>query len=181
MGGHEPRALPPGHAAEADRVRLPAGLPDERGVDPHRHGRGALQAPRRGTGSGAVQGGAGRVPGDTRQGPPPRGRDAEEHRDGPGRAGPARQGHGPVPEARRIYTSLVDGRGDGPCCNVAIALLCKGNVQNRRGNHKDALRLCGEALVACTSVSALCAGPGGGGPTLPTRRWRQSSRSWARS
>ncbi|KAL9188814.1 hypothetical protein ACHAXT_007192 [Thalassiosira profunda] len=47
-------------------------------------------------------------------------------------------------EAKRIYESA---RGDGgPCCDVASALSCMGNVQNRRGDLEDALRLYGAAL-----------------------------------
>lgn len=60
---------------------------------------------------------------------------------------------GKFQEAERIYKAGNDRKGDGPCCDVASALSCMGNVQNRRGQLEDALRFYGDALSIYKSVS----------------------------
>ena len=60
---------------------------------------------------------------------------------------------GKFQEAQRIYKCLNDVKGDGPCCDVASALSCMGNVQNRRGELEDALQFYGEALSIYKAAS----------------------------
>lgn len=57
-------------------------------------------------------------------------------------------------EARRIYEVVKDGKDNVSCCDVASVLSCMGNVQNRRGDLEDALRLYEEALVIYKKVSS---------------------------
>lgn len=45
--------------------------------------------------------------------------------------------------AQKIYEAINE---EGPCCDVASALSCMANVQSRRGDLDDALRLYGESL-----------------------------------
>ncbi|KAL3823081.1 hypothetical protein ACHAXA_011133 [Cyclostephanos tholiformis] len=56
-------------------------------------------------------------------------------------------------EARKIYKTINERKGDGPCCDVASALSCMGNVHYRQGELEDALRFYGEALSIYKSAS----------------------------